>query len=501
MPDILSQLADLNPAPEAERLPGPAKSEEIYGQITAQIADERAGRRGRIVPGNFVRFTPQMLVRVAMVAFLLMLSAGGLFLISKSGSRSLLRPTHNGGHNGHGNQGNHGNHGSNRGTGPTPVGPDVPAPTNGEWTYQPNLLPQDATAGGSIGGISCVSADFCMAVGGWMTQLAGSATAGHALAELWNGHDWAVLATPAPEPALRVEMSSVSCPSVDWCVAVGSGDPSTGYHHHAVTEFWDGTSWSLGTTPNPGSLGTDLAFVSCPNTTFCMAVGESYVSRGAVALMWNGSVWTSVAVPEPSPTSLGIDRSNYLPGVSCVSASDCVAVGNYTHAKNQSSNEALVMRWDGSSWRQLTTPAQPANSWRTLSAVSCTGAVCWAAGQSEIYHGTSATGIGIIERIVGDSVTLVPSPDVDSQDSLFGISCAANECTASGSYQDASISNHTLIEHWDGSSWSLDTNVGGIPDGGNPSPSTISCVSAKDCFVVGEYAGTVYSTMPLIVRN
>jgi len=106
---------------------------------------------------------------------------------------------------------------------------------------------------------------------------------------------------------------SVSCPSTTFCMAVDeSGDALS----------WDGSSWSSPTNVD----GSNYVFsVSCPSTTFCMAVDES-----GDALSWDGSSWSG-------PTSIA--PGNVLVSVSCPTTSFCMAVGS-----------GNVLSWNGSSW-------------------------------------------------------------------------------------------------------------------------------------------------------
>jgi hypothetical protein len=64
--------------------------------------------------------------------------------------------------------------------------------------------------------------------------------------------------------------------------------------------------------------------VSCASATFCIAVGDATGSAGQVplAVAWDGTSWTIQQIPSPA-------GGGVLDGVSCTSASACVAVGNY----------------------------------------------------------------------------------------------------------------------------------------------------------------------------
>src|ERR1019366_3194297 len=98
-------------------------------------------------------------------------------------------------------------------------------------------------------------------------------------------------------------LESVSCPTTSFCVAVDE----SGY---VLT--YNGSSWSSPDEIDPGT-GQTLTSVSCPTASFCVAVDM----MGNV-LTYNGSSWSS-------PESIGADI--WLYSVSCPAASSCVAVG------------------------------------------------------------------------------------------------------------------------------------------------------------------------------
>ena len=60
-------------------------------------------------------------------------------------------------------------------------------------------------------------------------------------------------------------MNSVSCTSATNCVAVGHFDtgPTGDQVAHTLIETWDGTSWTIATSPDVGTVTNDLRSVSC----------------------------------------------------------------------------------------------------------------------------------------------------------------------------------------------------------------------------------------------
>jgi hypothetical protein len=73
----------------------------------------------------------------------------------------------------------------------------------------------------------------------------------------------------------------VSCATVTNCVAVGSSTNSSGASV-TLAEQWNGSSWSVQTTPNPSAaLDSYLSSVSCAAATSCTAVGQYLNQSGA----------------------------------------------------------------------------------------------------------------------------------------------------------------------------------------------------------------------------
>ena len=92
----------------------------------------------------------------------------------------------------------------------------------------------------------------------------------------------------------------------------------------------------------------------------------------------------------------------------------------------------------------------------TLNAVSCISASCTAVGY--YYASAQSQSQTLIEQWDGTSWSVAPSPNTSTsqQNTLLGVSCVpASECTAVGSYQASTSVSQTLIEQWNGTAWSI----------------------------------------------
>ncbi len=137
-------------------------------------------------------------------------------------------------------------------------------------------------AGGEWGfAVSCTSLSFCMAVGG-------------DLAESWNGSSWSVASIPSSGSGTH-NLDGVSCLSATFCTVAGWSTPTAGMDQ-ALIESWDGSSWSVVSSPSPGANGTDLLGISCADATFCTAVGCLFTGQcGGEQEVGAGSLWRTAA--------------------------------------------------------------------------------------------------------------------------------------------------------------------------------------------------------------
>ena len=281
------------------------------------------------------------------------------------------------------------------------------------WTVVPSV-DAPATTGDTLNSVSCVGTAFCLAVGGSGT--------GPSVAETWNGTAWSFVTAAAPTGSTTSPLSSVSCVSAttcevlgtasvpgtnsifgnqwngttltatnaatptpttttpvpsatgmdcvsaSWCIAVGNGD--TNSNGSSFSEVWNGTAWTLQTTPQPTTgLGSLLSSVSCAGASFCQAVGQvnlaGPLSQNLIE-SWNGTQWSITAtVPDTSATA-----NNSLTGVDCFSATTCSAVGSAA-ATTGPSPASLALTWNGTTWSIVPNTPNQGTVQTTLAAVSC----------------------------------------------------------------------------------------------------------------------------------
>ena len=203
-------------------------------------------------------------------------------------------------------------------------------------------------------------------------------------------------------------------------------------------------TWTIVASPNTAQNLNTLNGVSCLTSSFCMSVGNAGTTNPGQALIqqWNGTSWTILA----SPTVTGATASTLI-GVSCVTTSYCVAVGTATVSGTP---QTLVEQWNGTAWSVVTSPDTSPSIPNRLTAVSCTGlTVCTAVG--------TANNKSLALQWNGATWAIVPTatPSPTSVDFFSGVACkSASWCYAVG-HTSAGGPVQPLAELWNGASWAV----------------------------------------------
>jgi hypothetical protein len=234
-------------------------------------------------------------------------------------------------------------------------------------------LPAPGGVNSSLVSVSCASAASCVAVGSYW----GANKEGIPLAESWNGKGWTQTRPPASGGGLAINgLVAVSCASPVRCAAISATRPPP----VAVIEWWNGKTWSMRKGPAlPGDIGAVQNSVSCPSAGICVTVGSAMFATATASFsgIWNGNSWRDATVPLPGGGTSG----SMLSGVSCAAANRCVAVGAIQSYRTGSSTAAAAT-WNGNAWTVTSVPAPGKDKSSLFEDVTCLSATdCAAVGQ------------------------------------------------------------------------------------------------------------------------
>ncbi len=186
-----------------------------------------------------------------------------------------------------------------------------------------------------------------------------------------------------------------------------------------------------------------------------------------------------------SPQHVGVlssAQSSSLSAIGAWSEHDIWAVG---WIENTSSKETLVLHYNGRSWNRVSSPnvaGQQDNALLGLTVISPTD--IWAVGYAV---GVTNAEQPLVEHYNGKKWSIVPTPSTNAQQNsrLLGMtSIAADNIWAVGYYTNDQGVYQTLIEHYDGSVWSIVPSPNSEADVANELTG-ISAVSASNIWAVG----------------
>jgi hypothetical protein len=257
-----------------------------------------------------------------------------------------------------------------------------------------------------------------------------------ALVEVWNGSQWTIANVPQPG-ALRDQLfgAAASSPSDVW--SVGDQEGSDGVFH-TLAEHWDGNAWSVVPTPDPGSNGDLFYGVTTEGPNDAWAVGQQLGSAGPDQVLvehWDGSSWSVVSTPAVS------GGTAMLNGVAA-SGSDVWAVGQVDSPDG--GGRPLAEVFDGTSWQIASLPASAGSNWTSLWGVASSPGGVWAVGS--FVDPTSDNNQPLLLQDVGGTWTVVNGPVPGSGANILGgVTSVGNDLWAAGVY-DNGKSGLPLVE-------------------------------------------------------
>jgi hypothetical protein len=213
-----------------------------------------------------------------------------------------------------------------------------------------------------------------------------------------------------------------------------------------LIEHWDGSSWTILRSP-PRRGTAQLYGVTALSPTNAWAVGYYGAHVGlnrTFMLHWNGAAWAQVTIPHPGLYSA-------LWGIAAVSPRNVWAVGGYLPRprSHRSNYRTLVLHWNGTKWRQVSSPTP--HTAGQLSAVAVVGRNnVWAVGGYRNGAGPRP----FTEHWNGRSWRIVPALVGQGAQGLTSLAVVTRtDIWAVGTYD--LFSDRTLSEHWDGHAWAV----------------------------------------------
>jgi hypothetical protein len=298
----------------------------------------------------------------------------------------------------------------------------------------------------------------------------------------------------APSP--NAQLTAVSCWSTRNCTAVGfylngSGD----FISYAVNEVNGAFGTPTVITPPTGSAtnpSEEFYGISCASAGNCTAVGNyvdaSNNSQGVLVNEVNGSFQSAVELTPPSPADA--NPQVFLGGVSCWSAGNCTVVGQYEDSSNNF--QGFVESESSGNFQPATELVLPSNANSTAPDAALNAVSCWAASDCSavgIYTDMAGNQQGLVasESIAGFSqgveVAAPGNAASNPQTYLAGIGCVASgSCTGVGDYSDGNGNDQLLVASGNGPTF---TQSAEVPAPANANAQANASLNAVSCTSAG----------------
>ncbi len=321
----------------------------------------------------------------------------------------------------------------------------------------------------------------------------GVSAKGVALGDHWNGTSWQQVPVPPTGSFGSLNAVSAASPTDAWAV---------GQINYGGTQFavhWDGTAWTV-LDPGFGSAGFGVADIG-PGNAWAVGLGLEH---------WDGTSWTGQAYPSPAPTGT---PAPFLAAISAAGASDIWVVGTYVTSTTCTTTceQTFSLHWDGTSWAEVPMPpvnrsTDPNLEYQLRSVDVISPSDVWAAGYTFDSTAAFGTSLGtLIEHWDGTAWSITPAPSPGTSPVLTGIDGSSSASVWAVGYDTPAGASaaQTLTLFWNGTSWAT------VPSPNPGSPSQLYSVAvvpgAATTWAVGSYTSTARKTagmtMPLALKN
>ena len=281
--------------------------------------------------------------------------------------------------------------------------------------------------------------------------------------------NWQVLNTPSPAGTDHAILRDVHAIAPDdvWAVGEYTAEVIGSIETRSMALHWDGSAWTIVDSPSPSPYpgGTWVTFdavaATGPNDVWAAGGKRAQGLDGFVGLQlfvahYDGNDWAVMDTPLTS----GGSGSN-VQDIEIIAPDDIWFFGDWVNPNAGQSNRALAMHWDGSNFTVVDTPfpAGGTPGWGLMAGSAVSPDDIWAVGGGSDGDYSAS---GYIIHWDGDIWTRVLGPAPGTYQRLYEVEAiAADDVWAVGDYFIAGDGYYPLFIHWDGESWTQVESPGG----------------------------------------
>ena len=271
----------------------------------------------------------------------------------------------------------------------------------------------------------------------------------------FDGTEWSTVPAPGINGDFSNELLGVVdiSPTLAWAVGNLGQVGNQIMPPQQVIEQWNGTKWSIFPGPKfPPNSQAILQAITSTSANDIWAVGNFGINNNGFELFehFNGTAWTAQLVPQTNgqePLSVSADAPN-----------DAWAVGQ----QSGDPIKTFATHWNGTNWTAVKPPNVGTGNNHLNAVLALAPNNVWAVGLSTPTGEQQSATLTLIEHFDGTSWSVVPSPndgpnsDFQSNQLLGLTANSPDDIWAFGSFLSTDgMQTMTLVLHWDGTSWTI----------------------------------------------
>jgi hypothetical protein len=223
--------------------------------------------------------------------------------------------------------------------------------------------------------------------------------------------------------------------------------------------------FSVRPSPNPSVHGSTFNAVAAISANDARAVGfeaqnEPYNGARTLAAHWDGTRWSATPTPNPNPNNCSYP-DNALTGVAAFGPNDVWAVGFHSSCTDFN---PLILHWNGQMWRLIPSPQLSSAGNNVLNGIAGASAKdIYAVGYQAQSNGASTT---LVEHFDGTRWSVVATPSLSPTGNVLSgvFATSSNDVWAVGNAVDITTTSvATQVLHFDGNQWSIVPSPNPLP--------------------------------------
>jgi len=190
----------------------------------------------------------------------------------------------------------------------------------------------------------------------------------------WDGSVWSVVPSPNVGPEVDNTLAGVAAVASNDIWAVGTQQPTSLTDPHTLILHWNGSAWSVVTSPNDGGSSVDNHLLAATAVASNNVWTVGFSGFGTLSEHWDGTSWSVVDTP-----GVAGGETLFLTSAVALSTTNVWAVGEFFQTR-KSRSRTLTDQWNGSRWAVVASPNVGSSHNELFGVAAAPSQTLWAVG-------------------------------------------------------------------------------------------------------------------------